>query len=769
MCCSANQITLGGERIGAKRNGCEEELIVRVAVGVCNGQTGVVCQMKRNKRDAQKAKSDHHFRDNLLRTQINHNKHSDQQAVGLLEQQVESALDPDIYIDHHHHHLNTSTRQQQQQQRQQQQQQQHPLQPPESPKIARMNNGHGAENGSAKRTFRSGGGDLESEENVANEKLKQSLCSRLKWPLIILMSLALITAAILVAIFSFSLLDNEDLCYNQNSPFQQATSYRLFATKTLYTSAFNYLNKPQHSASTSSVIIQPPNNNLIINNYAKSSVEVPEVFSKQDSLESLSQRLTSQESKCKVRQLHFIGRHAARLPNADDSRDINRHIATVQSYIDLAKYHNGQMTSVQQQLPSSLASGDHQQNSRHQSVTNSSNPNKTCSDPLVQYKQWTSFATSPEQGNLLMETGAQETMAIAQRFKSIFPDFFDAKLTKIKIGTTKELRTAQTAVNFLKLFENFALDFCKLDKFPTENTSDKAKASEIQNDHCFKTFINQFIMDKLSLHKQCKNLHQETTPINHGFDIRNPNRTEFIASSVSRKLKLSKEHQLSSEQTRAIYDACRYETALLGSNSIWCNLFTERDFKFYEFLNDIDDYFNQAYGHPDLSRSACPITTELIQSFKAASRGQATKPEAHFYFTHSQVIQRLLAASVDLGSDPEYRPKMVLSYLNKGQAPKSRQWQTSLFTPFSANLAFILYECPRGASSDESYEGNSPIATLNVGSTFKVVASLNEQPIMLDGCKDYTCDLVQLLDEGRLNAEKKCNMKDICRSEVVVT
>lgn len=552
--------------------------------------------------------------------------------------------------------------------------------------------------------------------------------------LFISMSLTFTIAAILIAILTLSLLDKQDDCQQSFEPVQTA-GYRLFATKTAYSAASLHLN----------------------GTVAQHGVQLPQIFSSTHSLESVHRALAGPTGVgCRVRQLHYFGRHAARFPNSESIDRINVELAKIQARINLAPVA---AVAAQAQQP--------------QATANQPTNGSVCFDPLAQYKQWVSLMNA-DQANLVVAAGLDETFDIGRRLKAIMPEMFRANSSKIVLGTTDELRTAQTALMFIKQLEGFQLDpaTCRLDQFPEPNTLDRNKALDLLKNECYQLFLSVYNTSKLSLHKTCRSLHQEVFPIIYHLNLNDPDRIKHIASSASKKLKLSKENQLSTAETKAAYDACRYESAILGS-SVWCQLFSSNELRFFEYLNDIDDYFNLAYGHPDLARSACPVTRDLMASFKAVKRGDRsrTRPESHFYFSHSEVIQKILAASVDLEHDPEYTPRNVLANLKAGLAPRSRQWQTSLFTPFSANLAFILYECPKSnqASTSASTDESANIEFDATDSPFKVVASLNERPIRLDGCSDVVCDLNELLTDSRIDREKRCKMEEICKKNIIVS
>lgn len=539
------------------------------------------------------------------------------------------------------------------------------------------------------------------------------------------LALAVVASAILAAIFTFTQLDHQDRCFSRGSPFP-SQPYKLFSTKTTYSAVFDALVARD----------TPP---------AHDPHLLPAIFNLTLTLAALNARLVSPQFGCQARQVHFVGRHAARFPNVKTIDHINTHLASVQSRIDLDKFAPHQPANNTNLADTNRSAAD--------------NHTQVCFNPLTQYKQWASFV-APEQENLLLDSGVAESDAIAQRIKHIYPHLFDANQTKITLGTTDKLRTAQTALSFIKLLDNYQLDFCSLDQFSLD-ASDKLKAQELKNNHCFSNLVDKFKLEKLAFHEKCEQFSTQPVKPDRLRAFGQWKRIDFIASAVSKRLRLSKEQHLNQDETQAIYDTCKFETAYAGS-SIWCNLFAEDELKFIEYLDDVDDYFNLAYGHPNQARSACPVTTELMRSFKMAAVRRNSQNEAYYYFTHSQVIAKLLAASVDLENDPEYSTGNVLDHLRSHNVPKQRQWKSSIMTPFSANIIFTLYECPRTKSPSGAFDSASDSMEFNV-SPFKVVASLNERPILLDGCKDYVCDLGELIEDGKINKEKKCKLEDICR------
>lgn len=597
--------------------------------------------------------------------------------------------------------------------------------------------------------------------------------------LTIVMVILIMMIVALVAIIFGSVLDPEDQCGTKVFPHSDS-QYSLFGTKTDYLKAYTATGKgflpvfpPTSDASYNSL----PNKAQLLSPHSAQSNQQPNspLDSAPDPSSPSSQSSTSQQDQvqspqfselasldkklrnvenCILRQFHFIGRHAARYPGDDQIPKMNELLAEIQNRIDLTKFSQQNQSKHQIQTPDAsitiVNNNNNNNDDNHNLNNNHKTQNKTvCVNPMAEFKQWTP-KWSKIQGDLVTNSGYDQTKEIASRFKSIYPEMFNADKTEIEIGTTTKIRTVQTALPFLKLIDNYKVqDNCPLDSFPIDS-SDSSKAGEITSNICYEKFWKKHQKTKLSFQETCKKIGISRTDYSIGFT--NSSIIEFIASSISDKLKLTQLHErLNTTHTLAIYKTCKHEVALQGS-SIWCRLLSEKDLKFLEFINDIDDYYNQALGENYLRQSSCPVTSDLVKYFQNARlAGKDQKQKAFYYFTHAEVIQRILAASIfeQIKGDTSYDIENLKSSLDRHEIPESRQWKSSLYSPFSANLAFSLYECPTNS--------------------FKVVASLNERPFRLDGCKDRIClleDILNSVGEG-LNQGQKCDMSVICKSRTI--
>lgn len=594
----------------------------------------------------------------------------------------------------------------------------------------------------------------------------QTCCSTNKTKLLCcLMGAILITAiALLVAAYAFNLfrfVNEPERCIDQSSAISLQSldnedHYELFATKTTYENARKELELTRREGINKSL------------------------FNKSDlrSFDKIVEDLVVKDG-CGVKQIHYFGRHATRFPSKDDLERIVKNMDIVKNRLnDLLKHTKNNQRSANQTSASS--------------PTTSVQPinEVVCYDPLVNYGQWQSsdILGTQKTSNLITSTGVKETQAIVSRFKKLFPNLFNSHLSNPDFGVTQEIRTAQTAHIFMKNIDHlnplYGCDLNNTNDFPSFITDDSSAtaqgyapriqpasatvaaaeslsneirratnlsitranelAGKITSSACFKKLIDKYEKkDLLSFHKECNTfLEASRNPakLDHKLDLDADKRIEHISKSVSRKLRLADGTHLTANLTRSIYDVCRYETAISGKSSIWCNLFSDTDLQFLEYIADVKDYFNSAYGSRALAESACVIGSKLYDSLDSPDTN-----ESKFYFTHSEVLQRLIALSTRIYYGPNFKKDDVRKFLDSRKVPDTRDWKTSLLTPFSANMAFTIFKCP------------APVKKKDDPTTiYRIVATLNEQPIVLAGCFEPVCELNRFTKFGNLVKEKEC-------------
>lgn len=645
----------------------------------------------------------------------------------------------------------------------------------------------------------------ESETNSTSKQQTSCFKTLLKWFLILMAVIfTIIFVTFIILSFGTDNQHNDKLQTQQfNFPFQLSqNNYKLLATKTLYNVAYNFLILPTQAPlkinPSSSLLAKSTDDSQILlllqqNQHSsqtamsetteikpdKRSLIRSELFSRANSLESLNTYLTQQQN-CKAKQLHFFGRHAARLPNKDEINFINKHMSDLANLIGrvISKHQEQERQQSSSTQASSAAGSPIEINVSAQQQQQQDDTNNGSSLPWRQYTNWTPLA-SEEQDNLITEMGAQETHALAERYRSMFPHFFDGSKSDLKVSVTDKLRTAQTAVEFFRsvVGPNPINTICHMDQFPSPS-SDLDKSNDILSNRCLQNVNKEFLNNNLMFHKTCENERILEQTIDKGLNL--DERIVSLADAISKRLKMDSLNEpdkpattsvarISLYHIKALYDVCRYETSL-GRQSIWCDLFDEKELEFYEFLKDVDDY-TQVRGDQIQTQQTCaalrPVKGQLKQN----------KQLAHFYFTHSEALQRMIVASTDLND--RYlslkEPNLLKDFLARGRdPPRDRIWRTSLLTPFSANLAFILYECPNNQTNTENSPDNESMVPYyrdfwndHVRSNLKLVAALNEQPVFMSGCDKLACDLPLAL-ESDMYGGKTCELEKICSKRVTI-
>lgn len=190
---------------------------------------------------------------------------------------------------------------------------------------------------------------------------------------------------------------------------------------------------------------------------------------------------------------------------------------------------------------------------------------------------------------------------------------------------------------------------------------------------------------------------------------------------------------------------CVYEYTSLGGSS-FCSLFTEQEWKDFEYNVDVQYYGDYAYGSPSgraqgigyVLELAARLEHKLINSSDTSINYTYTNNEAQFPFdqpfymdmSHDDIILSVINA---IGFDYfKYGPKGLPVHLD--HAPE-RNFSLSQMTPFGARFVSEIWTCPRHVS----FENLDPVLYTNptINSTTKTTEYirfvLNNSPLPQDG------------------------------------
>lgn len=321
----------------------------------------------------------------------------------------------------------------------------------------------------------------------------------------------------------------------------------------------------------------------------------------------------------------------------------------------------------------------------------------------------------PRDKEQLHEIGYDELFSIGEYWRDMFPHLYNVTYdpARFKVDFTVKNRTGQSAYHFLRgMFGEDAVGNIELPQPYNPN------------------FILRF-------YKACPRWLREVYKNGETYKERKlfEKTEEFqsVAHAVSARLGFM--HPLTPGEIESIYDECRYETAWWPSRkSAWCSAFSSYDFEVMEYHQDLKYYYEDSYGHPLNSKTACRTLSDLYNHFRMTISKEDAKPQGIFYFAHDKTIFKVLA-SVGL-----YRPSQHLKHDNFAEL-RNRKWRTSFLSPFSANVAFVLYRC---------------------GLEYKIGTFFQGQPTPLSElCQGVVCrweEIKPWLNENNLT----CNLSKLC-------
>lgn len=439
------------------------------------------------------------------------------------------------------------------------------------------------------------------------------------------------------------------------------------------------------------------------------ATDLPESFGG-DKLEKVDKKL--RKDGCTPIVFYFVGRHSARFPDAEDIEKYEKDLTEL----------IGKLGSTSAQFQCRRAD----------------------------YMNWSSKMQA-KQDSLITYLGGCQERDIARRFKLLYTKFFNFSMTDIHIGVTKQMRTAQSGAEFLKEVTGLRLPGCNKRSLPTNDVHHKEyNIDNVLEADCYKYMSENLYAPFLEFHRMCEQIVGKRKIKDPLIDrAKNPNLMKPIADRVAHKLGLDNSDNdppITPDVLDSIYNTCRFENAL-NARSIWCDLFEQRDLEALEYIEDVNLYIKGAYGPKANPKQSCPLVKELLRALHEGTRlTPKDKKRSYFYFTHAGPIQKMLVMFNLFRDDDSFSAKRISDFEQDLTVPKRRSWRTSFVAPFSANLVFIQYRCRK---------------SLQKKPTFKILATVNEQPIKLGGCNSIDCDSDRFFSTYDYMAN--CDMNQICQ------
>lgn len=218
-----------------------------------------------------------------------------------------------------------------------------------------------------------------------------------------------------------------------------------------------------------------------------------------------------------------------------------------------------------------------------------------------------------------------------------------------------------------------------------------------------------------------------------------------LIHSVSSRLGL--ENNVSISEMKVIFRGCAFGHAISGDSS-WCSAFSKQELRLIELLEDVDDYFGDAYGREVNQKAPCPVAHDLVSRIEGIVEGREPTARTFLRFSHAGAIKQLISYFGLFDQLNTDLPSSSSSCESDKWDSRSRDWRSSLISPFSANIQFILYDCNPSGNSGSRID-------------YRLLTLLQESPVTVRGCGSEWCPLDQFLAQYR--SSQQCNLKKICR------
>ncbi|CAG8145991.1 unnamed protein product [Penicillium salamii] len=200
----------------------------------------------------------------------------------------------------------------------------------------------------------------------------------------------------------------------------------------------------------------------------------------------------------------------------------------------------------------------------------------------------------------------------------------------------------------------------------------------------------------------------------------------------------------------AMFNMCPYEYATLGSSS-FCALFTEQEWRDFEYFIDLQFYGRYGFGSPSgraqgigyVQELAARLQSKLIMSSQSSinytfdnnTKSFPLNQPLYMDMSHDDIIVSTLTA---LGLDYfKYSPRGLPDSV--AHAPR-RNFDLNHMTPFGARLFSEIWTCPQGASLKHlrPQKYSNPDLSSESNTTDYIRFVLNNAPLPLDGLS--ACD-----------------------------
>eukprot|EP01128_Nolandella_sp_AFSM9_P011998 TRINITY_DN8879_c0_g1_i1.p1 TRINITY_DN8879_c0_g1~~TRINITY_DN8879_c0_g1_i1.p1 ORF type:complete len:507 (-),score=109.19 TRINITY_DN8879_c0_g1_i1:192-1712(-) len=329
-----------------------------------------------------------------------------------------------------------------------------------------------------------------------------------------------------------------------------------------------------------------------------------------------------------------------------------------------------------------------------------------------------------EDAGQLVEAGEREHYELGKRFAERFPSLFPPVYTpsRVKIQTTVVPRASQSGNAFA--YASLGQQKGHIGDLSYQPYWSYSQTEALDDTLRFFAICPAYKAEKIDPVPEMLKYREKAFPI--------------IAKNLSSRMGINATLLSDPELLKTIFRACAFEVAQEKEVSQWCSVFTEEDIEAFEFIDDLESYYQKGYGLAINYGIACPLLKELTDNVYGFHKGSADLPNqlVKLNFAHAETIMPLIAL-LGLHNDAPG----VMRWNSTQSVIRNRKWKTSQFSPFAGNIAFLLYRC---------------------GSDFQVRVLVNEVEVKLPKCDSVMCPLGQFLEEY---GSSKCEFDKLCSLE----
>ena len=298
-----------------------------------------------------------------------------------------------------------------------------------------------------------------------------------------------------------------------------------------------------------------------------------------------------------------------------------------------------------------------------------------------------------------MKTNLYLFSSPAKELQELFPDLLTpGSNVKLDIAISNRTRTNQTAEAFVaSLFNKPRHELTK------------------------KEFNPEMKLGLTDFHTICRDHLKK-----QGVLLKNPPAyTDFLQSSTMESIRQSVSARLGLDTPvdpslfKIIFRGCAFGHVIFNSDA-WCSAFSNEELRLIEMLEDVDDYFGDAYGRNINSKAPCSLTHDILGQFRdIMGKTDESTRKSFLRFSHAGGMKQVISY---LGLYDVLNMNLEPTSTTKCRSKPdfySRDWRSSLLSPFSANFVFTLYKCQSNTNTDPE---------------FKVLTKLQGYPVAIKGC-----------------------------------